>query len=428
MLLFADPAQGFEIPLAEQGIKVVQVASEAELARSEPTSLYSAAVVSSNLMREIDPLQTLSTIRKCLQDDATIIFSLPLLNRPPARLMGRGWHEWRAASRWYFTTETLHLLLLRAGFGAISFESEERQYSLNEINLRFVSGGQKTLRRNAVGFLHGLVPSKLRGKRIRVPSGTAVVTAKAVQPASEEILSIVVPVFNEASTFTAMMDALLDKRLPGLRKEIIIVESNSTDGSRALVEAYSGHPDVRVILQPAPRGKGNAVREGLAAATGTIVMIQDADLEYDFDDYDGLLLPLRSWQTMFVLGTRHDGSWKVRTFSDAPFVAALFNLGHWFFQTLINSVLGTRMSDPFTMFKIFRKDAIFGLAFVCNRFDFDIELVMKLVRRGYNPLEISVNYNSRSFSEGKKVSFARDGLTWVWTILKLRFSPIGAGH
>ncbi len=85
------------------------------------------------------------------------------------------------------------------------------------------------------------------------------------------------------------------------------------------------------------------------------------------------------------------------------------------------------MTDPFTMFKVFRRDALFGLDFVCNRFDFDIELVIKLVRKGYVPVELPVNYASRSFAEGKKVSVTRDGMTWVWTILKLRVLPIGRG-
>jgi len=222
-----------------------------------------------------------------------------------------------------------------------------------------------------------------------------------------------------------MMDALLAKQLPGMRKEIIIVESNSSDGSRELVQSYQGRPEVRIVLQPAPRGKGNAVREGLTHASGDIVMIQDADLEYDLDDYDGLLAPLVAWQSMFILGSRHQGGWKMRKFNDAPFTAAVFNLGHWFFKSVINVALNSRMTDPFTMFKVFRRDALFGIDFVCNRFDFDIELVMKLVRKGYVPLELPVNYAARSFAEGKKVSFTRDGLTWLWTILKLRLSPIG---
>ena len=218
------------------------------------------------------------------------------------------------------------------------------------------------------------------------------------------------------------------KTLVGARKEVIIVESNSTDGSRQIVESYAQHDGVKIILQPAPRGKGSAVREGLAAATGDIILIQDADLEYDLDDYEGLLGPLMAWQSMFVLGSRHQLGWKMRKFSDAPVMATILNIGHQFFRSLINLAVRAEMTDPFTMFKVFRRDALFGIDLLSNRFDLDIELVMKLVRKGYVPLEIPVNYSSRSFAEGKKVSFVRDGMTWVSTILRFRINPIGPGR
>jgi glycosyltransferase involved in cell wall biosynthesis len=213
--------------------------------------------------------------------------------------------------------------------------------------------------------------------------------------------------------------------MPVMRMEIILFECASTDGPRELVYWYGKRPGVNLIFQPAARGKCNAVREGLRAATCDILMIQDADLEYDVDDYDGLLAPLASWQAMFVLGSRHQGGWKMRKFADAAMTAAAFNLAHGFFRALINRAVGSKMSDPFTMFKIFRRDALHGIGFVCNRFDFDIELVIKLVRKGYVPLELPVNYVSRSFSEGKKVRVVRDGFTWVWTILRARFSSLG---
>ena len=128
---------------------------------------------------------------------------------------------------------------------------------------------------------------------------------------------------------------------------------------------------------------------------------------------------------MFVLGSRHHGDWKMRRFNDQPIAGAILNSGHAFFRSLINIALRTSIADPFTMFKVFRRDALYGLEFTCNRFDFDIELLMKLVRKGYVPLELPVNYVSRSFAEGKKVSVTRDASTWIWTILKARFSSIG---
>src|SRR5262249_48052025 len=342
-----------------------------------------------------------------------------------ARIMGLNWHEWQPWNRWYFTHETLNLLILAAGFERVWFEPERRRYSLDGLTERMSRHEERTIWQRGLELVRRIAPDVIRRRTFRLPTGTFVVTAARGEKRSECVVSIVVPVFNECRTFPAMIEALLAKSLPGMRKEVIIVESGSTDGTRELVEPYRQRPGGKVILQQAARGKGNAVREGFRAATGDILMIQDADLEYDLDDYDGLLTPLANWQAMFVLGSRHQGGWKMRKFADAALTAAAFNLAHGFFRRLINIAVGSKMSDPFTMFKIFLRDALHGIGFVCNRFDFDIELVIKLVRKGYVPLELPVNYVSRSFSEGKKVRVVRDGLTWVWTILRARFSPLG---
>src|SRR5258707_1277373 len=106
------------------------------------------------------------------------------------------------------------------------------------------------------------------------------------------------------------MDALIQKQIPGVDREIIIVESNSKDGTREIAQSYAAHPEVSVILEERPRGKGHAVREGFRQATGDILMIQDADLEYDLNDYDSLLAPLIAYRALFVLGARHGGDWK----------------------------------------------------------------------------------------------------------------------
>jgi len=389
---------------------------------------FAAAIVSDAIMRASSPRALLEALRRRLPPGAPLILSLPLLDGRQARLMGRNWHEWRVPNLWFFTRETLSLLLLAAGFEHIWFRTIRRNYSLDHLIERLRPAHEASIWFRALQALRDIFPGHLRNTEFPLPSGSAVVTASAAPASTETVVSIVVPVFNERTTFQTLFDALLAKQLPGIRKEIIVVESNSTDGSRDLVRAYENHRDVRVIYQPAPRGKGNAVREGLKAATGDILMIQDADLEYDLDDYDGLLTPLLARQSMFVLGSRHQGGWKIRNFSNAPITAAIFNLGHSIFRTMINIVVNAKMADPFTMFKVCRRDALYGLDFVCNRFDFDIELVIKLVRKGYTPLELPVNYVSRSIAEGKKVSVTRDALTWVLTILRARFSPLGGGR
>jgi glycosyltransferase involved in cell wall biosynthesis len=238
-------------------------------------------------------------------------------------------------------------------------------------------------------------------------------------------VSVVIPVYNEIPTVRAALDALVAKRISGYDLQLIIVESNSTDGSRGVVLSYQGRPGVSVILEEVPRGKGHAVRAGLAAATGEIIMIQDADLEYDLADYERLLAPIAAGEVAFVLGTRHSKKgWAIRKFTDQKVRAAVLNLAHWTFTLMINASLGIWLTDPFTMYKVFRRDCIQGLRLECNRFDFDWELLIKLVRKGYRPIEIPVSYRSRSFSEGKKVSMFRDPVSWMYALAKYRFQPL----
>jgi glycosyltransferase involved in cell wall biosynthesis len=182
------------------------------------------------------------------------------------------------------------------------------------------------------------------------------------------------------------------------------------------------------VYQDRPRGKGNAVREGLRHATGHVVLIQDADLEYDIGDYDDLLAPIVQGQRAFVIGSRHSGDgsvWKIRQFNDMRLTAALFNAGHLLFLGLLNLLYRQSLRDPFSMYKVFRSDCLYGLEFECDRFDFDFELVIKLIRKGYQPSEIPVNYRARSFSEGKKVRVLRDPMTWLRALIKYRFTRLG---
>jgi glycosyltransferase involved in cell wall biosynthesis len=246
------------------------------------------------------------------------------------------------------------------------------------------------------------------------------------QPRSRPLtLSIIVPIFNEIATAREALDAIIAKDVAGLTSEVILIESNSTDGTRDVVMSYKDNPRVKILLEERPRGKGHAVRAGLAAARGDIILIQDADLEYDLKDYEILIQPIVEGRADFTLGSRHgEAGWKLRRFDDQPLHAFVLNTAHWGFTTLINVSLWLRLKDPFTMYKVFRRECIEGLTFTCNRFDFDWELLIKLVRKGYRPLEIPVNYKSRSFKEGKKISVWRDPITWMIAWAKARFGPL----
>jgi len=426
LLVVADDTE--IVPLIEEsGPSAGRVVGHRDLDGENLGGPYQGVVLTSALMRARDPRAALAKIRKSLEEGAPLVASLPMLDSAQARLMGRSWPEWQRWNRWYFTRETLQLLLLASGFAQVWFRDERRRYSLDTLVSRMRDSDEVSGWIVPLQAIHRVSPRYLRAREFSLPSGTAVTTAVAAPIRGEKTVSIIVPVFNEAATVKSLLDALMAKQVPGFRREIIIVESNSTDGSREIVQSYADYPDVRIVLQPAPRGKGNAVREGLALATGDVIIIQDADLEYDLEDYGGLLEPLAAWQSMFVLGSRHQGGWKMRKFSDSPLTAAVFNLGHVFFRDCVNLACGTRIADPFTMFKVFRRDALFGMALTCNRFDLDIELVIKLIRKGYVPIELPVNYVSRSLADGKKVRVFRDGATWVWTILKARLTPVGPG-
>lgn len=237
-------------------------------------------------------------------------------------------------------------------------------------------------------------------------------------------LTVIMAAYNEIASISEVVSKVLGVDIPGIEIDLIIVESASSDGTREVVSNFVNHPRVTVVLQNEPRGKGNAVREGLTRATGDFILIQDADLEYDVADYPLLLNPLLSNATKFVLGTRHQTGRAMRTFGKRGLRSGILNVAHKVFTQMFNIVYGTRLTDPFTMYKVFSHDAISGIQFESNRFDFDWELVAKLVRRGFSPIEVPISYNSRGFEEGKKVRFFRDPITWMVALIKYRVQKI----
>lgn len=235
-------------------------------------------------------------------------------------------------------------------------------------------------------------------------------------------------VYNEAETVATAIERVLTVDLPQVDVELVVVESNSSDGTRSIVSRYASDPRVRLVLQDAPRGKGAAVREGFQHATGDIILIQDADLEYSVDDYPKLIAPIMRGEVDFTLGSRHAPGRSVRVMDETRMVAPIMNAAHWVFTWFFNVTYGTKLRDPFTMYKVFRSDCIEGVGFVADRFDFDWELVAKLVRLGYEPIEIPIEYKARSFHGGKKVRFFRDPPTWIVACLRFRFCSLPAQH
>lgn len=317
-----------------------------------------------------------------------------------------------------FTPATLLRLAHAAGLRSESCGLLRRSFAAQPLDSRLAETPR-------LPWLTRMFGALLR-RPVEISSGLFELRARVAETRARPKLSIIMPVFNEAKTFLETFKRVHEAVMDGVDRELIIVESNSTDGSQDLVRTVEKLPEVRVIYQDAPSGKGHAVRAGMAIADGDILLIQDADTEYDVGDYDIVLEPLLRLSATFVLGSRHIGgrTWKIRQFADARALAGLMNLAHQFFTALVNWLYQSDMRDPTTMYKVFRREAVEGIRFRRNRFDFDWELVCKLIRRGHLPAEVPINYRSRSFAEGKKVRFFRDPITWLRAIISSRFEPL----
>lgn len=398
---------------------------ESSFAEGVPGS-FDACLLFCALEKVRDPLAVLKTIRSVLRPDGSLMVISPTTDSKAAKRLGSSWWAFRRANLFYFSADTLQSILLKAGFGDPLLLPDRSLVSLNYLRQKLDSESPKSWRYRWLRRAASASPV-LRNKAFRLPYGRMRLLMRPKPLPLTPLLSVIIPVYNEAGTFVELIEQVLGKTIDGVDIEVVIIESNSTDGSRDLVLRYRDHPRVRVILEEKPRGKGHAVRTGLKAAKGDVVLFQDADLEYDVNDYDALIAPILQYRSNFVLGSRHNAtknSWKIRKFSDAPGLASFFNFGHLLFLTLFNTLYSQRLTDPFTMFKVFRRECLYGLNFETNRFDFDYEIVIKLLRKGYKPLELSVNYVSRSISEGKKVTVFRDPITWIRAMLKFRNSPL----
>jgi 2-polyprenyl-3-methyl-5-hydroxy-6-metoxy-1,4-benzoquinol methylase len=391
---------------------------------------FDLCVISDVIEHVRSPMDFLKELHRLLKPGGALFIATPSIDSWSARLMRQKWMEFKAEHLTYFDRQTLQTALFKSGFRDVIVKPGWKILSFNYVKMHFDRFTVPWVT-PALNFISRILPKKMQVRHQRIAASGIMVFSRKAELRPQQVLSVILPAYNEAQTFDALMPALLRKQMPGLKMEIIVVESGSQDGTRELALKYKDHPSVKLILEDRPRGKGHAVRAGLDAATGDYVLIQDADLEYDLEDYDALLEPLIAGRSAFVLGSRHGGRnvWKMRRFTGQFGLSLFVNLGHWFFTTLVNVLFFQRLRDPFTMFKVFRRDCLYGLEFECKRFDFDFELLIKLIRKGFRPVELPVNYRSRSFREGKKVRLFRDPLAWLAVIVWLRFvkvDPMGA--
>jgi glycosyltransferase involved in cell wall biosynthesis len=238
-------------------------------------------------------------------------------------------------------------------------------------------------------------------------------------------LSILIAAYNEVATILPAIESLIPVVSSlSCEYEIIVVESNSTDGTRELLQRNIDNLGIHLFLEELPKGKGSAIRLGMANMSGDVFLIYDADAEYLASDIPKLLVPIENGLTSFVLGTRHEKGSPMRVMPDHIFLSELMNIAHKFFTTLINVFFGVKLTDPFTMYKVFRTQIFIGIKLVSNRFDLDWELVEKAIRLGSRPIEVPVFYEARSFSQGKKVRLFRDPFSWLVALFRFRFSHL----
>ena len=228
-------------------------------------------------------------------------------------------------------------------------------------------------------------------------------------------LSIVIPVFNEFKTIEKLLDLVLAAPCPLSERELVLVDDCSTDGTGARLDALAaGHPDRIVIHHPVNRGKGAALHTAFAAASGDIILIQDADLEYDPGDYAALLKPILDDRADVVFGSRFIGGGAHRV------VYFWHSLGNRFLTLLSNMFSDLNLTDMEVCYKVFRREVLEGIRLREPRFGFEPEFTAKVAKsRRWRIYEVPIAYYGRTYEEGKKIGW-RDGLRAIWCILRYR--------
>ena len=224
-------------------------------------------------------------------------------------------------------------------------------------------------------------------------------------------LSVLVPVFNEEATLRQVLDRIRAVELP-LALEIVVVNDASSDGtSRVLAELDD--PRIKVFTHPQNQGKGAALRTGLTEVTGDIVLVQDADLEYDPNDWPSLLAPIMEGKTSVVYGSRFSG--------DNDNMSRLHWIGNKFLTVTTTVLYATKLTDMETCYKCFDRRVLEPIHVVSNRFDFEPEITAKVLRQGYRIYEVPISYQGREADEGKKITW-RDGFAALKALVKFRFT------
>ena len=238
------------------------------------------------------------------------------------------------------------------------------------------------------------------------------------------LLSIVMPVYNEEATLEEIIGRVQAVDLGQLERELVIVDDCSRDQSPRILAGIEGQTSlnpqakpfdrpIRVARHPVNQGKGAALRTGFAQAQGDLILIQDADLEYDPEDYPKLIKPVLRGKAQVVYGSRFTGERRNMFFHHW--------LGNKFLTLLTNVLYNTTLSDMETCYKLFTRQALAGVIIKSDRFNFEPEITAKILKKGIRIYEVPISYTGREFEEGKKITW-RDGFAAMWALIKFRFS------
>jgi glycosyltransferase involved in cell wall biosynthesis len=229
-------------------------------------------------------------------------------------------------------------------------------------------------------------------------------------PAEYHKLSVIVPVYDERNTVVEVVRRMRAVDIP-LEREFVLVDDGSTDGTSEVLRQLADST-VRVVYHDRNRGKGAAIRTGLAQVTGDLVLVQDADLEYDPEDWPKLLAPVLRGKAQVVYGSRFTGERRNMLF--------LHWIGNRFLSLVTNLLYNTTLSDMETCYKLFDRRVLESITLHASRFEFEPEVTAKVLRRGIRIYEVPISYAGREFHEGKKITW-RDGIVALWTLVKYRF-------
>lgn len=223
-------------------------------------------------------------------------------------------------------------------------------------------------------------------------------------------ISVIIPVYNEIHTIQEILKRV---QAVGVADEILVVDDGSTDGTRGVLKEYDGQDPVRVIFHEENQGKGAAVRTGIQHASGDLIIIQDADLEYDPRDYEMLLQPVREGIADVVFGSR---------FLGAPRRPAMFwhMVANKMLTLMTNILYNNILTDMETGYKVFRREIVKDMKLRAKKFDFEPEFTAKVLKRDVRIFEVPITFNPRDYDEGKKIAL-KDAFQAVWTLIKYRF-------